>query len=229
MPTLLSFHSTSIIPQLRNSKGLTLVELVISMLILSVIGATGGVAFVHAMRVHRQVRERSLAFEKMHTAADMVRRIASNLGPAKVVGMDPYAEVSDPDTGAKVYQCIVRVPERLSGEKALKTLGEVMRLWVVSEGELQSLHLSRQYLGTEGLLGQAEECILAENLRGFTLEPVYETEKQEKDGQQDAQGGEGEDTEVLASLKVWIDVNLSDEKGVSTSLVIPVRNRPPKK
>jgi prepilin-type N-terminal cleavage/methylation domain-containing protein len=219
-----------------HGRGVTLVELIVSMLIVSIIGLVAGRGLLLTLRVDRETRERSRVHENARRTVDALRRTCGNLMPLRVGEYGPYSEGVDPARDATLYRFVTRMPEHSLGGSIVESItgrvgpGDVEAIVMCysllpqDEGGML-LSRSRQYLGSGGLVGDPLEGVVSEGIRNFHVTPVFEEESGDSEG---GNSGEGA-VEVLVAFDVRVEYDLADDKPYLVAVQLPVGSRPDKK
>lgn len=198
-------------------RGITLVELVISMVILSVISGVAAQSFLLVLRADREMEDRSAAMRTLQLVRDEVQRNVSNLLPAQMGTFVPFAEVAEPGGRTVTYKLLTRLPETFSREEAAGIAQAMLVEFTISSSSEGAgrLTYSKQAIGPGGRLGEPLSGVLADNLAFFRLSAVANTEE-----------GEPGDSQVVVPKAIDLSMQFSlPEVQEEFSVVIPVTVR----
>jgi hypothetical protein len=196
-------------------RGLTLVELTISMLIMAAIAGTGGRLFLTALSVSGELDDRARARQSAVLIIDQLRQDAANLIPARIREIEPYEELIDPTKGAMINQLLIRIPQGYSTDLAPPDAQAMIVRYAVSLNPDQSLSLSRsrQFFGASGAIGEPISGVLAHNIGDFSLLPIYRNTG--------GGGSSGGETVSPSGIEVHVRFNLGKNEVYSISHFLP--------
>ena len=205
----------------RTSRGLTLVELVIALVVISVIASVGVDAFIQVLRTDRELRARSSAIREAQRVVNEFRAAAANLRTSPVAGILPFSTAVDQLSGAKIYQFLVRAPEGCLDDKARREVQAVVLRYSVSvaphEGKY-AISRTRQNVSFSEVLGEPSVSVVAQNLTQFDLAP--KTDGDESESNSNADG---------AKIPIAFDLSLSYElpwnERFESTFYVPVASR----
>jgi prepilin-type N-terminal cleavage/methylation domain-containing protein len=155
--------------------GMTLVELTMAMLILSIIASVGSGAFLTVLRANRESHDRALAAQDTALMARTLQRDAANLVPVPFGGHDPFVESYDPATGLKVYRILTRLGESELADRESPLAQAAVAQYGIEPNPDGSLRVtySRQPWGPGGANGEATKGTLIEKTSEFGIAPVF--------------------------------------------------------
>ena len=203
-------------------EGITLIELLISMLILSVIAGAGSRLFVTALDSDKESRAASLVYQDAQSVLAMLRKTAANLSSVPVQGIPPYSETFGEKGEGLVYRFVTRVPEYLnaSGAEEKKAYGEIRGMLIEFTLERdQETHLcvSRRMLrigAANEELDKTMSGVLSNTLSDFNLVPLYQSNS----------GGVGSQTRVPSAFQVRLSYNSAKEQVLDMTVQVPVHS-----
>lgn len=200
-------------------RGMTLVELIVAMLILSAIAGVGTRSFLMVLRAGREMDEQAAALASEQRITREIRRDLASLVPVKLGGQEPFRQSADPERGTPVYQLLTRVSESFSAEETHGEAQAILVRYALEENPEGGLRLrySKQAVSQTGLLGEPLKGTLAENLAAFALKPVAEGGAQEETADPDAS------PPVPKAFRLELKCGQPGQETSSLSLLLPVR------
>jgi len=204
-------------------KGITLVELVVAMVILSAIATVGGRAFFQVMQVSREVRAQARASEDEWSVVEDVRRTLSSVAREGFGAYSPYSESQDPETRDISFSILTRSQEPIGESLG----GDLSQYMVISYSLVQrddhdgfKLRVSKRSINPGSPPRECTEGFLCDNLRSFSLSPVY-VDDTEQDGQ-----GTSQVRKALAGIELRFSANAKNARRSDISLFVPAETRP---
>lgn len=203
----------------RRTKGITLVELVIGVVIVSALAGAGVESFLMIQKVSREMDEQSAQTQSARLIFEDIQRSCSNLAPRRISGLQPFSEMIDASSNQRIYQMLVRVPEGYRKDEVPGEIWAILARYVYDQTDGQNeLRYSHQNIGLNGLAETKDEGVLGRNLSEFSISAIYDT----PDGQ-----GTAEDT-LPSALKIHLAFESGGQSRGFAGL-IPIFVRPDKK
>lgn len=156
-------------------KGFTLVELVISMLIISIVGLIGIRSFLQILQVNDEIRGRSVVYENAQIAVDEFRQTISNLIINKIGGIEIYSEGEGEKENEKKYSFLTQVPEKyMEDTLPFDTVAFLVEYSLKKEAEGNfSLSCSKIPVTLDGPGEKFVEGVIVSNLSYFKVSPNF--------------------------------------------------------
>lgn len=204
-------------------KGITLIEMVVAMLVFSAIAGVASQAFLTIMKISRETKDRSEVYRRVDFAIAELRRDAANVVPGKVGGFAPYEEGVDPETGARIYRILTRVPEGYHFTEQAKGRAQaiLVEYSLTQEDEVRlRLNRTKWMVGASGPIGEPLKGMLVSNLSAFSLNPTFAVSEGEE--------GAGDGVKVPRLLQVCLDFRMPDGEVLSFSSSLLAHAEPAK-
>ncbi len=166
----------------QTSPGFTFVELLISLVILSIVGVVAANAIVTATDADRVARSRSRNASVCREAYRIVSRDVANIACGKIHGRQPYSETSDPDSPERIMQLLVTPPDYEVDSERDSTLEALLIRYVVRENEDRTWRLERGMadLATDGTENDFIWGVIADRCHAISFDPVVEGDSEER-------------------------------------------------
>ena len=196
------------------SMGFTLVELIISMLIISIIGSVGVRSFIQVLKVNDELRECSEAYENARMVTDELSHTISNIIPYKIGGVDIYSEGIELDGNEKTYSFLTRIPEKYMMNQIPEDAQSLLVKYKISRNEkdLLSLSCSKSFVTITGIGEDIIEGTIVSNLSDIQFTPMFDNV--------------GENNVVPVSFTIKQEYRIEKNRKYSTEIQLPVYSKP---
>lgn len=199
-----------------NKKGITLVELVFAILILSMIIGIGGPTLVFLLKNSEVEETRSIGMRQIEKALNCIRLDAANMTAQNINGISAFEQGETAD-----YRMLVKCkPDLMDRTDAPLAMAYLARYSIKERNDTLELHYSKQSIGYDGSTGMEKSGLLVEQLQDFRMIPHYEKpgEQSERLTPEDVNGR----PEVPTSIEVRFQIRTDQNQTMKIETMVPV-------